>query len=91
MPSVSSKGQVTIPKSIREDLGIGPGDEVEFERTPTGYVLRKTEPTAEDGRDPFEKYRGAAASDDTMSDRMKRLRGEFPREVDAGDHRGGDE
>ena len=27
---VTSKGQVTIPKPIREQLGIGPGSEVEF-------------------------------------------------------------
>jgi antitoxin PrlF len=27
---VGAKGQVVIPKSIREHLGIAPGDEVEF-------------------------------------------------------------
>lgn len=27
---VTSKGQVTIPKGIRDRLGIGPGSEVEF-------------------------------------------------------------
>ena len=27
---VTSKGQVTIPKEIRDRLGIGPGSEVEF-------------------------------------------------------------
>lgn len=27
---VTSKGQVTIPKPVREQLGIRPGDEVEF-------------------------------------------------------------
>lgn len=32
MPRVSEKGQVTIPKEIREILGIHPGDEVEFEK-----------------------------------------------------------
>lgn len=30
MPRVTSKGQVTIPKQIREDLGLLPGAEVEF-------------------------------------------------------------
>ena len=28
--SVTSKGQVTIPKKVRESLGIGPGSEVSF-------------------------------------------------------------
>jgi AbrB family looped-hinge helix DNA binding protein len=32
MPRVSEKGQVTIPKDVRELLGIHPGDEVEFEK-----------------------------------------------------------
>jgi len=82
MPTVTTKGQVTIPKAVREELGIEPGDEVEFVRTDTGeYHLSKQAPTTEAGEDPFEKYRGAAASDDSMPDRMSRLRGEYPREV----------
>ena len=28
--TVTSKGQLTIPKDVREALGIGPGDRVEF-------------------------------------------------------------
>jgi antitoxin PrlF len=28
MPSVTTKGQVTIPKAVREAMGIKPGDEV---------------------------------------------------------------
>ncbi|MBM3932842.1 MAG: AbrB/MazE/SpoVT family DNA-binding domain-containing protein [SAR202 cluster bacterium] len=30
MAKVTSKGQVTIPKDVRERLGIEPGDEIEF-------------------------------------------------------------
>lgn len=81
MPRVTTKGQVTIPKEIREALGIEPGDEVEFERTESGYELRKEEPTTADGDDPFEKYRGSADSEETMPERMRRLRGEYPRDV----------
>lgn len=87
MPRVTTKGQVTIPKRIRDALGIEPGDEVAFERTASGYEIRKEEPTTADGDDPFEKYRGSADSDDTMPDRMRRLRGEYPRDVsDANDN-----
>lgn len=82
MPRVTTKGQVTIPKEIREALGIEPGDEVSFERTESGYTLQKEEPTTAEGGDPFEKYRGSAGSDETMSDRMRRLRGEYPRDGD---------
>jgi AbrB family looped-hinge helix DNA binding protein len=37
--SVTSKGQVTIPKRVRDRLAIGPGSRVEFEITPSGQVV----------------------------------------------------
>lgn len=83
MPRVTSKGQVTIPKHIRERLGIEPGDEVVFEPAGDGIRLRKETPTTDDGEDPFEKHRGSADSDDAMPDRMQRLRGEYPRDPHA--------
>lgn len=79
MPSVTTKGQVTIPKPIREAIGIKPGDEVSFEETDEGYVIQKDAPTTAEGTDPFEKYRGMADSEATMPERMRRLRGEYPR------------
>lgn len=38
MPSatVTSKGQITIPKEVRDGLGIGTGDRVEFVAEETG-------------------------------------------------------
>lgn len=80
MPRVTTKGQVTIPKEVREALGIEPGDEVAFERTDAGITIHKEAPTTEEGDDPFEKHRGSAASDATMPQRMRRLRGEYPRD-----------
>jgi AbrB family looped-hinge helix DNA binding protein len=82
MPRVTTKGQVTIPKKIRDALGIEPGDEIAFEKADSGYKIRKKEPTTQSGDDPFETYRGSADSDETMPDRMRRLRGEYPRAVD---------
>lgn len=37
--TVTQKGQVTIPKPIRDHLGIGPGSKVEFKRAPDGGIL----------------------------------------------------
>lgn len=82
MPSVTTKGQVTIPIGIREKMGIKPGDKVEFEKTEEGYVIQKVAPTTKDGSDPFEKYRGMAEGSETMPERMRRLRGEYPRGSD---------
>jgi AbrB family looped-hinge helix DNA binding protein len=36
---ITSKGQVTIPKHVREKLGIGPGDEVGFREEGQAVVL----------------------------------------------------
>jgi AbrB family looped-hinge helix DNA binding protein len=40
---VTSKGQVTIPKEIRDKLGIGPGSEVEFVERDSLVTLEKRE------------------------------------------------
>lgn len=79
MLSVTTKGQVTIPKAVRDAPGIKPGDEVAFEETEAGYVLQKEVPTTQAGRDPFETYRGSADSDASMPEWMRRLRGKHPR------------
>ena len=50
---LTSKGQVTIPKAVRERLGLRPGDEVEFVEDPAGYRVRKILKGS-----PFERYRG---------------------------------
>lgn len=80
MPRVTTKGQVTIPKDVREELGIEPGDEVAFAEADDGYVIQKQAPTTEEGGDPFETYRGIADTDTTMPEEMRRLRGEYPRD-----------
>lgn len=36
---VSEKGQVTIPKGLRDSLGIRPGDVLEFEEGPDGRLV----------------------------------------------------
>gem|GEM_PF-5036097 len=38
---VSSKGQITIPKEIREKLNLSPGEEIVFEQTREGFVLKR--------------------------------------------------
>lgn len=38
---VTEKGQVTIPKHLRDELGIGSGTEVEFQRDDQSIIIRK--------------------------------------------------
>jgi AbrB family looped-hinge helix DNA binding protein len=56
---VTSKGQVTIPQSIREQLGIQPGADVRFEID--GDSIRITKQADSDrGRGLIERMRGRA-------------------------------
>jgi AbrB family looped-hinge helix DNA binding protein len=38
---MGAKGQVVIPKELREQIGIGPGDDVAFESIGDGIVVRR--------------------------------------------------
>ncbi|HXO91773.1 MAG TPA: AbrB/MazE/SpoVT family DNA-binding domain-containing protein, partial [Stellaceae bacterium] len=42
MTKITTKGQVTIPKRLREHLGLKPGANVDFELADDGRVFLKT-------------------------------------------------
>ncbi len=50
---ITTKGQVTIPKDVRERLGLRPGDEIEFVEDTAGFRVQKRVLAS-----PFKKYRG---------------------------------
>jgi len=50
---LTSKGQITIPKEVRERLGLRPGDEIEFVGDRAGFRVQKRLLVS-----PFKKYRG---------------------------------
>jgi AbrB family looped-hinge helix DNA binding protein len=54
--SVTSKGQVTVPKEIRERLGLKTGDRLEFVVEKGRTIVRKQANPAE--TNPFDKYVG---------------------------------
>lgn len=41
---VSSKGQVTLPKNVRDAIGVGPGDVVAYDVAKGAVTLRRLEP-----------------------------------------------
>jgi AbrB family looped-hinge helix DNA binding protein len=45
---VSSKGQVTIPRGVREALGLAPGDRIVYEVEGSRVLLRKAKPLDDD-------------------------------------------
>lgn len=74
MPRITSKGQVTIPIAIREQLGLFPGHEVAFE-VRNGYArLRKVRGNR--GRGIVERMRGRADGGMTTDEIMALTRGE---------------
>jgi AbrB family looped-hinge helix DNA binding protein len=54
---VTDKGQVTIPKQLRDQLGLGPGTDVEFVVERGQLVVRRSERSRR-GRRLAERLRG---------------------------------
>ena len=83
---VSSKGQVTIPKAVREKLGLRPGDKVDFYEKNGWFYLRKDVPESlpengtpaggEQPENPFLKWSGVLGkSDKTPDEIVEEMRG----------------
>lgn len=72
---VTIKGQVTIPRTIREKLGILPHCEVDFkEENNRVYLLKKTGGAATQ-ENRFRRFRGAATVKMTTDEIMALTRG----------------
>ena len=56
MPTVSritSKAQVTVPRSVRDRMGVGPGDDIEWEWEGSECRVRKS---ARRSKSPIDKW-----------------------------------
>ena len=73
---ISTKGQVTIPQRIREELGLLPETEVEFTVVDGGVLLRKMAGGRARGRSLVEHMRGRARCGMTTDEIMALTRGE---------------
>jgi antitoxin PrlF len=75
MTAVTVKGQVTIPKAVRDALDIGPGTRVEFTANRDGeFVLRKSEAGA--GEHRFDRLLGILGPGMSTDEVMALTRGE---------------
>jgi AbrB family looped-hinge helix DNA binding protein len=68
--TVSEKGQVTIPKALRNRLGIRPGAVLEFEADHGRLIVRKT---AE--RSPVDEVWGTLDLGEPVDEFIERIRG----------------
>ncbi|MES2683878.1 MAG: AbrB/MazE/SpoVT family DNA-binding domain-containing protein [Pseudomonadota bacterium] len=74
--TMTSKGQVTIPKRMRDALCLSPGDGVDFNVNPAGQVVvHKVGAKAARKRDRFDAARGKAQVKWRTDDLMALLRG----------------
>jgi antitoxin PrlF len=75
---ITSKGQVTIPKPIRDEFGLLPGTEVEFVLKGDEVKVRKVNGDRTRGREIVEHLRQASGGDIPLSTEeiMRMTRGE---------------
>ncbi len=72
--TITVKGQVTIPKRVRDALQLKPGSHVEFAVENGRIVIRKADCTEVSKPDRFDRARGAAQQNWRTKDLMKLLR-----------------
>jgi len=67
---VTSKGQVTIPKKLRDEMGISTGDYLKVKETKEGYVIEK-----QIDEEKIKKYVGVLNKEKNSDQLLKELRG----------------
>ena len=73
--TISSKGQVTVPASIREKLGLAPGSVVTFELVGGGALIKK----GGRGAHPVDMVYGKLKLDRPVDELLDEMRGRRPR------------
>jgi AbrB family looped-hinge helix DNA binding protein len=73
---ITSKGQVTIPAEIREEAGLLPGTEVEFELEDGKAIIKKATGSRRRGRSLVEAMKGKGTVRMTTDQIMALTRGE---------------
>jgi AbrB family looped-hinge helix DNA binding protein len=74
MATVTSKGQITLPKEVRDALGLRPGSKVQFEIQRGRVVLRRQIP--QEAFDRWEGYLRGKVPASSTEELMEMLRGE---------------
>lgn len=72
---ITSKGQVTIPQSIREKMGLLPDTEIDFSVEGNKVVLRKVKGKNSRGKSMIARMRGKATTNLTTDEIMALTRG----------------
>ncbi|HEY2535998.1 MAG TPA: AbrB/MazE/SpoVT family DNA-binding domain-containing protein [Solirubrobacteraceae bacterium] len=73
LSTVSEKGQITVPKLLRERLGIRPGDQLEILEEEGRLIVTKT---VLGGGDPVDAAYGILGFDSSTDETIRALRGQ---------------
>ena len=68
---ISQRGQITIPKRLRDSFGLGPDVEIEITPTDDGLLIRKRTATVH----PVDKIYGVIADRGSVDEYIEALRG----------------
>jgi AbrB family looped-hinge helix DNA binding protein len=74
--TVTTKGQVTIPKRIRDLLGIAPGDAVDFVMDQEGRIVLRKHGAEPSPPSRFARFAGTATAGLSTDEIMAMTRGE---------------
>jgi len=77
---ITRKGQVTIPKELREEYGLEEGDTVVWQKTDDGIKVKKTTQSAGRGMlvdENVPKHKREAMAEELEADIRKRRRDEW--------------
>ena len=67
---ISRKWQVDIPRQVRDNLSLRPGDRISFEIIRSGATIRKEEES------PFDRYFGFFEKEGSTDRIIKKMRGD---------------
>jgi len=79
--TLSTKGQLVLPKEIRERLGLSPGDRLKVELSGGRIVL---EPVVRKTQEGWRRWRGAFAGSNMLEEHLTEHRLEVERDDEEG-------
>ena len=71
--TVTSKGQVTIPKDVRDALGVGPGDRIDFVDMGNGFMVVPVKGDLKSLQGMFKGRRKKALTIDEMNELIAQM------------------
>jgi AbrB family looped-hinge helix DNA binding protein len=76
--TISSKGQIVLPKRLREEMSIREGDRLELSREDDRLVLR---PVVQPARErDWKRWRGVLSGTDALADHVREHRADVERD-----------